>query len=318
MTLPTLAKTWQIVPSVLVGGSATQETNCDELWLAIIDALTSVADGAWTVWGSSDGIAASNGDGANRWTIVTDLDHNTAGNAHSWIVIESATGVQVCIDLNYASSSPADATIVASFGGFSEDGTTTARPTATDEVTIESSQMWPTGSGYTYRVHTMVSTDGEETRVLLSRNGTVYWALMAGVAANRPPLLVWDGRWVVSRGDASTAQATYAVFRSAAPTRGVIDGAACTFYFSGEGTAGSSLGETMTVADEDTGEWPIGAIGLYCPTVGHRGRKGAVVDTWWGSTALNDGDTYPSDVSRAMIQLGDFILPWDGSIPEVT
>jgi len=73
----------------------------------------------------------------------------------------------------------------------------------------------------------------------------------------------------------------------------------------------------MTHQDDDTLEWPIMPIGLLSTTGMHRGRKGALYDIWWGSTAAGSGNTYPEDGSNQFVQFGHLIFPWNGSTPEI-
>ena len=107
MALPTLEKTWQILPNQQVGviTGGLQEA-VKYMLLGVKDRLIGVTLGAWTVVGSSDSSSA-NLSGTDLWVDKDDLVWNTAGNAHSWMVLRNtaiATNFEICIDLSQAAS----------------------------------------------------------------------------------------------------------------------------------------------------------------------------------------------------------------------
>lgn len=88
----------------------------------------------WSVVSSSD---SSTSGASDLWTDQTKVVRAAAGVAHSWVVLQSPTALDggtrwyICID--YASAADADFILVVAKTAFS-GGSTTARPTSTDEL----------------------------------------------------------------------------------------------------------------------------------------------------------------------------------------
>jgi len=148
MALPTLEKTWQILPNQQVGviTGGLQEA-VKYMLLGVKDRLVDVPLGAWTVVGSSDSSSA-NLTGTDLWVDKDDLVWDTAGNAHSWMVLRNtaiATNFEICIDLSQAASDFDNLTFVYSHTAGFTGGTITARPTATDEFVVGSATDWGVG-----------------------------------------------------------------------------------------------------------------------------------------------------------------------------
>ena len=319
MALPTVVKTWQFDLNQMVGGLSSQETCVDDLWLAIKNSLIGFASSPWTVWGSCDSVTAYNDDGTDCWDDASDIVHAQVGVAHSWIVLENAViGVQVCIDLRYplTGSYFPNHYLFASWAGFNADGTTTTAPTASDRVTVVDDDRVCPPAAFTGKLHVMHSTDGEETRVLVCYNNqpTVFWCF--GMAADRAS--VWTTGFLAAKSGDSASMLTYELFNDAANFHTSIDGDVRTLYCTSEMMGTSMLGQSIIYSDDDTGDWPFCSIGLVNTTGVHRGRKGEIVDLWWGSTAVATGTAFPSDASRDFVQFGDMIVPWDGSVPQIS
>jgi hypothetical protein len=85
-----------------------------------------------------------------------------------------------------------------------------------------------------------------------------------------------------------------------------------------ETTLGGALGVKQNFANDVDGTFPMIPIALASQSGGMRGRIGQLVDAWYGSTIINEGTTYPSDVTRQFVQFGHLILPWDGEVPLMT
>lgn len=314
MALPSATKTWQYdVNQTSSGGSV--EACVDAVWLALVASLKGFGTNPWTVWGSCDGAAAGNGDTTDRWLDAGDLVHANPASSHSWMVLYQAQlGLYVCFNLR--STTAQNAEVVCSLAGFGvanggTDGTTSARPTATDEIITRTVAAMFHSSPDTYQLHVMQSTDGLATRVVLCRNNFATWSWVFDQALST--VGGWAGEIVSTRCTPTADAATYAAYNDAAEFSAWIGGTAVTMYSTCEGYVSGMVGQNLTIADEDTGEWPIEGVGLVCGDVGHRGRKGAVADLYWGSTAVNTGDHYPADASRTMVQFGDFVCHWNGT-----
>lgn len=327
MALPTILKSWQFNVNQQVGSWSALPACNQNAMQSIKLSLKGFPLNPWTVWGSCNGHASTpsfgNGDAADYWvTPSTDILWASSGN-HSWIVLHQPginAKAAICIDLLSAASY--NATIVfspsAGFGlaNGGADGTASARPTASDEVVLLSAATWGGYNGaYTWRLHAMQSTDGQCTRLVVMRNGvsTALWM----IEAVKNPISTWTTPFVglvLGTSDLS-GSVGYANLSGAANTKGRMSGDVCTFYMTYEAYASTIIPSNLAAPDDDTGEWPIFPVGLISGSPKHRGRKGELFDFWWAPTWTGGGDTYPDDASRVLVQHGDIILPWDGSIP---
>ena len=317
MALPTLAKTWQFDVNQVIYGSSTQSA-FDALVIALKDSLKTFPLNPWTVWGSCDAVTAYNDDGTDCWVDETDIVHAQAGTAHSWIVLENTvTGMQFCIDVVHGGSTYYyTATLVGSFTGFSANGTTTTRPTATDEVVLVSVGAWIPNSAVTLILHVMHSTDGEETRVLVCYNDFVCDFILFGLPID--PISGWTTGLMAAKVNGGTANSpTYALFNDATAIYTQLSGVTTAMYATSEGFIDAAIGQYITYPDDDTGEWPMSMMGLATVAGVHRGRKGMVTDLYWGSVGVENCFVYTNTegTSRGFVHFGEMIFPWDGSIP---
>lgn len=340
MPLPVLDKTWQHTVNVACNSSST-------LLLAAKNALIGFASNPWTVWGSCDGTNIppevphyGNGDGIDRWTSPFEVKWSSSGGNHSWMVLKQpglGTNAAICLDCNYGSAMDASYMGIIFFPtGVGTNGSLTARPSAIDEILLLD---YSGGSGpyefygsalstmgaWTGRVHVMQSTDGECTRVVVTRSGTLGFTGATGC-------------WIFDKMKSPAPALTQPVAVAMCGSNGSLEGGGvygalnddiycwgpnsssiAEYYFTTEGAGTTSLGQQITVADDDTGEWPMFSIDVASQTLYNRGvKRGRIYDLWWGATAVATGDCYPGDGSRQFVQFGDLIHPWDGSIPLIT
>lgn len=203
MSLPTLEKTWIFNVNNAQGALGTGTLSNRQILFQIKQALigslgswTNASGGSiaspstllWTVAYSCDSSTAGTaGDGVDRWTAATNLV--TASGAHSWIVlknthVDQGGNFQVCIDLPNTDGTQGfgfAAIIVSRTAGFT-GGTTSSRPTATDEfvlnptLSVASLSAVPMGQfsigGYGYTLHYLMSSDGFIHRILIT-NGSI-------------------------------------------------------------------------------------------------------------------------------------------------
>ena len=318
MTLPTNEKTWTF--DVNNAGGVSSGGFLIDHQLTLYAIKTAMVALGWTVVASSDSTAPGTGLGDN-WSASDKLIWNNPGSAHSWMVFQQAgidANFQVCLDC--ASNAAYYLTVGISPGGYNNDGTNTNRPTAADEYVVMSAAAWGVPSAsFNSKVHVMVSDDGECTRILVCTNNGTTGLMFFDKPKN--PVTGWATPWVsVAQGTINVGQeqATYNNFSDNAKVQGDPGGGLCSMYLTSEGYLAASGGEYLVFPDDQTGEWPMFPAGLICTTVGNRGRKGAMFDLWWGSTFQSTGDTYPAAGTYLYAQFGDLILPWDGSLPQVT
>jgi hypothetical protein len=323
-------KVWQFNVNQAMGSGASSLAANQDLVFKIKSSLIGFASFPWAIWGSCDGVSFSNGTGTDYWVNSGDLIWSGIGGAHSWIVLsQPALGpnAAICIDLMNGAGTSQYVPVYLSMVGFGAanggtDGTATAKPVATDEalVNIQFTSLYGGSSAaFTGYLHVMESDDGTITRVICCIGGVPrgFWSFelaTENIPEWDPPVM---GTLYGSGATAMSAQYV-ATTSSQSNNRLFIGGVPGYVWYSGEGYGTTLLCEAITVADPDLGEWPIFPMTLFGDVYVHRGRKGSVIDMWWGSSGVATGDCYPADGSRQFAQFGNMIFPWDGSVPLIT
>lgn len=322
MAVPTIEKTWQFDVNQIIGVPLTTIAGSRATLLAIKNSLLEgcLAGGGgaapWTVrYSCNSATAGVAGDGVDRWTIGDDLQWEAAGVAHSWIVLQQngiATGWQLLLSLENATANGTHMGAWFSPSAGFTGGTTTARPTATDEAVILAPHtVWNQVGTAARRVHCMQSSDGQVTRIFVCHDSIteIYWEF----AKAKNPRASWTVKSyaVMIEGAGGVVSNYTSLFGQprAVIRHNVTTGAA---YFTSEATSGGALGQVQVSADDYDAAFPMAPIGLYSTTAGTRGRIGQVFDMWWGSTAVAEGDSYDELGSKAFAQLGDVIVPSGG------
>lgn len=323
MGLPTLSKTWQFNVNNQVTAQGSAIATNRKLLRGIKTALIGFGTLPWAVRYSCDSVAAgSAGDAVDRWDADTDLVWNTSGSAHSWIVLRQ-TGVsstfELLISCEAASASGSNVTLVVSTSAFS-GGSTTARPTATDEVVLLSGQ-WNSSFDVAARYSVWQSTDGECTRVVVSQSSTTWGVWLIEKPAN--PSSSWTTPYVAMALYANTAATinTYLTGTESAGMARIRSGSTtgkCSLTV--EGTSAPIAWDTAfgNVANEISGAWDFWPVGFVCLTTGVRGRHGNFTDLFMGSGGVSTLDCYPNDGSNQFVQLFGLIHPWNGSTPALS
>jgi len=334
MSAPTVSKTWQHTYSgghstnVRLLSSGVALTDYQTAMKRIKDIMIGFTNAPWSVLYSCDGTTAGTaGDLVDRWSAIAKLVWANAGVAHSWIILKQtgiASNFQLCIDLSNSTSS--NATVVFSPNAGFTGGTTTARPTATDEVVILSNTTWLSGSGspFTGALSVMMTSDGQCTRVLFFRAGFAegWWILDKPAAA----VTGWSQPFfgLITGGNGGQG-VTLANSINTTSGKGVVrigTTTGVTSITTEDYTSGSEQAaqRQLTVHDlvPDQG-YCITPAGIAVPsTVGARGRHGYLSDLWVvPSGSLRVGDTLPNDNTRAIIIAGVLAMPWNGEQPKV-
>ncbi len=332
MPMPILIKTWQhlysgATPTTNILVSTTTQTLRNQTVLHTIkEIMKGVALGAWTCVGSSDSVAAGL-DAVDRWAAPTNLVWSVG--AHSWIVLKQ-TGIgpnfQLCFDLNTGVPGDLVDCVASPSAGFT-GGTTSARPTATDEFSIRSGAWTYTSANDPIYLHGMVSTDGQCSRFFLCRANLVCGMMLFEVP--RFPVGGWSQPFMgfVAGGGGSTNVPSYVagLFDNIngwpvlnATSRGRANGGGFRLLWATRAVrSGIPFGyQVLTVPHDITGEMSLGAIALYSDQALVRGRHGMLFDAWAGSSQLGMGETYPADLTRQLVQFRDLVVPWDGSVPK--
>ena len=317
MALPTLSKTWQFNVNNQTTAQGTALADARKTLRGIKDAMIGFATNPWTVRYSCDSVTAGTaGDGVDRWSADTNLVWANAGTAHSWIVLRQ-TGIGTTYELliSCENSTPSNLTLLTSISGFS-GGSKTARPTATDELTVASSVQWINGTDSSNRWSVMQSTDGQCTRILVGYGGN-FTTLIVLDKPNNPTTgwstpnfsaLYWNG------GGLNTN--TTGIFSTIGPNArsriGSVNGSV-SLTIEGIGNNFSTDTTIGNIANEVDSSWDMWPLGIACITSGARGRHGSLFDLWAVSTVRASGDMIPADGSNQFAVFGNFVLPWNGS-----
>lgn len=318
MALPTLTKTWQhsVNNQTLALGTALADNK--RTMRGIKNALIGFATNPAVVKYSCNGTTAGTaGDGVDRWSADSDLVWANAGTAHSWIVLLLAgisSNHQVLISLEGASGAGAIVTIYESQSvGFS-GGSTTARPTATDEFAVSAGGSWSSSSDISARFHVMQSTDGQCTRVVLGQSSKAVCVWIFDKPQN--PSTGWTNPSVGMLAYNASGLPIATFVTTGTPLARMRNGSTngnVTFTVEGIGNSFPSDTAIGNIANEIDATWDLWPVGLACLTTGIRGRHGTLFDAWFGSAVIADGECYPDDGSKQFAQFGCWVLPWNGT-----
>lgn len=315
-SLPTKTKTWQYNVNQLIAPGAAILDTARLTMLAIVNSMLGFATEPWTVdYSCSSTVAGSAGDGINRWASVSNLVWGST--TRSWIVLKQSelAGAELCIDLSNATAS--SCTVAFSPGGLYTGGTTTARPTATDEVVLLSNTTWmPSTTNLGNVVHVQQSTDGKATRVLICQLGMCGTFFMMQEVADYStgwthPVV---GTWTANNAAAAVDRTTYAVLNDLAALSARDNGTNFALFMATKGFISAMVGEQLNaVANEIDGTWPLTDIDVESTTSLKRGQHGYLDDLWFGSSNHLTGTAYPTGGTREFAQFGHLVTPWNGS-----
>jgi hypothetical protein len=313
----TFDKTWQFdINQTAFHGASAQVTH-ENMLLALKESLIGFSSNPWTVIGSCDGTSSAM-DGTDYWQDAQD-DCNWSTGAHSWIVLQQS-GInpkfQVCFDLD--DSSYTDIIIVVSpvegFGSANggTDGSTTARPTATDENVIANGSDWTAGSttNYNYILNVMQSTDGACTRGCILYNNITAALFFFDKVKNPHPSFIEGAVYAYPDGG-SAEIATIANWHDGSKFSSTVSGTNGGFYLSTISLNNDCWPQVIDSPNGLTNEYEVFPIFLCCGTAGRRGTMGSLYDFWWATeTGPSHGDTYDG---KKAFQFGQMVWPWDGS-----
>ncbi len=86
-------------------------------------------------------------------------------------------------------------------------------------------------------------------------------------------------------------------------------------YMTAEYGAGTEwIASRNGVPNEISGEYTLGRVGLqHDLTAGQRGAHGSIPDMYFTAQGSVIGDTFPSDASKQFQQIGQMVVPSDGT-----
>lgn len=331
MPQPSKTKTWQYNVNSSQGNTGTRNTDLAQVMYFFKSAATTFASAPWTVSGSSDS-SASSMDGTDRWLAYTNLVWSAAG-VHSWIVLRQ-TGIaslfEICIDLNYGDRERCTIAITTTgfgtaYGG--TDGSTSTRPTATDEYAVLTTAAYWTDNYTTgsqlYKCHCLETSDGQSTRFYVFNANTGKAVTTFMFEKPQSPISTWTNPWVsytAGSGARTTSTVRIADINDVAAFKFKQSSINATAFMGTIFCITSAFCEQTAgqVANDVSGEYPFYGVKLYSETQGTIGLVGLLPDLYFGSTALASGDQFDASPSYAWSFINDLIIPWNGTVIQVT
>ena len=323
--LPIPEKTWQWSTNVVLDGYTYNTTQAwhRQALLLLKAAITGFASSPWTLVSSSNGTTASNAD--NWGATASNLNWANAGSAHSWIVFQQdgmKSGVQLCFDL--VTTSTQNITIAFSPSVGFTGGTTTARPTASDESVLISATTWIGGRTSNFskaHMHFLQPTDGSAFAFLFAdagggTGGQINAAILAWQVQEAVNGLTNNVLAAAVSASAGNNVLSIANFHNPTASFKGYQGATMTAFCSASGIINLTLANSNILApNARTSRWPLYPVGLASITSGKAGLYGRLHDIYWGSTYHQPGTPYTYDGTYWWIQFGSFVFPWNGDTP---
>lgn len=308
--------TWQNNFNNSVAASGTALTDNRTVLLGIKNALIGFATNPWVVKGSSSSVAAAL-DGVDRWSTISNLVWANAGGAHSWIVLEQggvytsgANKYQICIECANASAAGNLLTVIISNSAGFTGGSTTNRPTATDEY-VYSSSAWLTNASVGPIIYNaQQNTTGEVTRIFCFYNSIniLFWSFekLTDVETG----VTYPISTTVLGGSTTVNQATWSLLSTNANSKARPVATNLTAWYTAAGALGQGAGQTQTAANIYSSKWPA-YITRSTVTGGH--FTGKFQDCYFTSTGRNNGDAVPSGGTKIWTVVGNLLLPTGGT-----
>jgi hypothetical protein len=311
--LPTPNKIYQISQEYITGASSSQTGQ--KYNIGFKNKLCSVASNPWTVVRSCAKVGGTGGtwtvDSSDLWTSYDEVYID--GSNKPWVVLKQsaiAPNFQVLIYVYGATTWDVYVSESAGFTG----GTSTTRPTATDEVQI-CTNMESGTSGYN-DVHQFVwvSTDGEVTFLVSYHGGRTY--MYTTIQKPKNPISQWTLPWVVTVMGGSNSTPHYFIADNLSDLTNYTKTTRGRLLYTHEWMNGVMGQNVLTTPDDVNAGVPFNLypIAVWSDTQGFRGRKAELYDVWW--TVGNDESSMPDDLTRQFIVCDNLAFPWDGTEPE--
>lgn len=346
--LPTIEKTWQKSLNNYAGTQGSLNADARQMWRALKNQLLGSPGSwtnPWTTYYSCNGTTAgSAGDVTDRWTADSNLNWSylSSGATRSWYVFKNTaigSNFQMLWALEYNVNSAVGNyerfiyVSVSPSAGYT-GGTTTVRPSATDEVTLlnptdSNNHCWNANhtSSVAYRWNMWHTSDGIATHFIILYNNIVLARFQIGTVKNPTSgwaSPTWWGSFLIPNTNLGTSiTATNEANRSGQVfsgnfARSRIAGINVTNgNYTGEGSTGAQFNQLETFPNDIDLTYKFSPIGIFSPSIaGTRGHHGIIYDIWQAGPAWSQtGNTFPSDGSRQFTQFGCELYPWDGSLP---
>lgn len=302
---------WEMQHSQRIGTVGVKDDEVDR-WGVLSDVHIDIASSSYTV--------LRNSVTGTEWAITG--DSNSGGNDHYGRKLGCTYPNSFLPGAGGSGSFPSGNTVV----------NVTGSRASHREYHGEASAWFMGNSGAAVvKLHLAMSDDGQNTRLIACSEGFINLFWFDETVKNPHPDWISGGNATVTSmfgTGAASNRATYGTYNDGAncngstfPATGVssaLDHHMPDLYMSAEGYGTATIGENLSVANELTGEYSLFPIGLISPELGHRGRVGQIPDMWYCPTGLTAGMTIPDNTSRQFLVLEDIVIPWDGSLPEIS
>jgi hypothetical protein len=290
----------------------------------------SIPSGArWTVYYSCDGTTAGTAnDGVDRWgggTYDGTKIVRASSGAHSWMVLKSptalATGGPYYLIIDYLSAADHQCIFVLSKAA-PTGGTTSARPTSTDETALAATQFGDNGSWNTFTGRCHFTTDANGSFwFLTSRSSSSKLNAVIGVnvltnlrqsADAWPVVLMVEGASattnIMLEGGtilrSSSTQRTRAYNPIGPTTTAAVCGVAVLDVAGASGFGADMAGSFFADGKYDTFPCPV-----YVSTAALKGFKGELPDCLQMSATPGSGSRYPATGNIDKTLCGGVLLP---------
>jgi hypothetical protein len=311
--VPIAERSWSWDRNQIVAAAGSAAATTKAVFLLAKSRLKALAVAPLTVLGSSNSTVAAL-DGVDRIVDAATLVNATSG-AHSWVLFRHpGTGMQLCWDFN--GDGAWKATLVASLAGFT-GGSTTARPTATDQQILINNDYWVSGDNLQHVLHILHAGDGAATVLFVCNGGDAKTFVVLGKAFEA--VAGWSTPvFAFARGEGNSASGHRATqWEYLYKTPGLASwgpGGLMTLYASTYSDRARANGASPSCVDANvvdplTGKYPAQPMALLSVTAGRKGRHGRLPDLWFTAPSAPNG-FFNGD--SKFLKIGDYVIPWGG------
>ena len=342
MPLPALELSYQFDVNNLVAAQGTALATSRTLLLAIKNGLTAFGTLPWvTRYSCTSVVAGTVNDLVDRWSTEADIVFASGSSAKSWWVGRNADGLELLIECRSTSTNGRNLAVIISPAAHFTGGTTTTRPTATDEMVLidgtnAATSSWGQGTtssstDRSYAWHMLHSTNGLVTQIVIcqNNNATAFWYIgrvsqpvtgwtlpvMGGIWADGATTPVSGAHYAeIADGNNSDVSNPRALARFPGGNAKVY-GTAIAFGTGATNTADYS-GRRITTVNEISNEFELQQVGIGCAASGFRGMShGRLYDVRWTSSGTPTGTDFPADATRVRATFGNLVIAWPGVVP---
>lgn len=279
----------------------------------------------WVVVGSCNGTSFNMG-GSNLITSRFDIKGASPSSNHTWIVYQNPfNGSQFCFDFDRSSGTYTTfSSIYCSPSGLYTGGSTTNRPSATDEFRIVDGPAWSIFAeretsfpNTTARIFLLRTQNGESTRLLVNPNSKYASLICMDTTSRKIP----NFNGIIGAHFKSNAQATFDVgdywttsnnntFSAYLPNSPHIEDLVVGTTLS---TKGISSRQRYGETNQASGKILIKPMTLHAIGSANNGFVGFFEDLWMQDVAFNlqtHNKFYIDESGNQLLFFGSLLLPW--------